>query len=788
MEVDELNDDYLLPWFELDDDAFPWREDVAAAVHARRAAMGGQLFIDILLPAAADSRVIALADNSDDSTDEGTSAGPLFPPSDAQMFRKLLVALQRSSLTSVKRDSIALYFLWAWYPNAAADPNGFTTGPDGEPYANALDDAKLRKFAQARLIAPQYAALARAYYLLDSGVLEPAVAILSDARILPEWSSKILHTLSLPGLDISAPLVLKYVRCAKPTISDMVDVQTYLAALVKSSFMDAWMYQRSFPAGPFREQCIRHILDLCLIPEHQAAPLKLLVAFPFDAAEDATVSAYAQQPQDSLPPKSLAVLRQLLLVRLIQSGRYTDALKFDRANPVPDHDEARVKERRALMRHVIGLVPRAVREDVEREYASSAGINGKSGDTEPNSPKRVPSASGSWAHVGSNPDMAASLSMSWEDLGKSTPNVATNGSARRPSYSRLEGPAAPAFGTPTKRNNTTDSPGRGRAYDIASRTPTLVASSQPSTLTPGFKTRNQGLPENLRRGVPPIYNPSPSAAFSPARPAGLYQPSPATAFSPAKFASTSNGTVTPSKRPLPESPLIPPVLRNEDIEMVESDDPDAFVVRPQRSVFMNGNGSRPPAPREQDTTMDDVTSALTTRGTLARQESQPSIPGAFPSEEKRNVSGHRSKRQRQAEAFEPIPEEPKAVTTRVTRRGRRMSIPGEMPDMRDGDSTTDEEEDAVPALPRPAPTRGKKAPTSSRKSRASSSEAEGGVVRRSSRLSGVADLPPPPVQVKKKTSGGTRKRASVNAAAEPTAGTSRMATRRSRMTLDGVEE
>lgn len=540
----------------------------------------------------------------------------------------------------------------------------------------------------------------------------------------------------------------------------MDDVKIYLAALVKGNFMDAWLYQRSFPSGPFREQCIRRVLDLCLIPEHQPAPLKMLVAFPFDAAEEAAVSSYALQPPDSLPAKSLAVLRQLLLVRLIQSGKYTDALKFDRANPVPDHDEARVKERRALMRHVIGLVPRAVREDVEREYAS-AGVNGKGAETVPSSPKRAPSATGSWAHVGPNPDLAASMSMSWEDLGKSTPTSTLSGHARRTSYSRLEGPVAPAFGTPTKRGGATDSPGRGRAYDAATRTPTLVASAQPSTLTPGFKTMNKGLPATLHRGVQPIYSPAPAA--------GIYQPAPAAAFSPAKPALFS-GTVTPSKRPPPpESPSIAPAWRGVDVEMVESDDPDAFVVRPPRASFANSGRPPPPPPREED--MPEP----------RRQASQPAIPGAFPSEQLQEPK-HRSKRQRQAETFDVAPAEPPKL--RVTRRSRRMSIPGAMPG--DGDTTDEqteeEEEDRLPALPR---TRGARKPPP-RKSRASSSEAEG-PVRRSTRLSGVAEpLPPPPVQVKKKTSSGGRKRANVEPSAG--AGSSRMATRRSRMALDGVEE
>ncbi|EJD51254.1 hypothetical protein AURDEDRAFT_149884 [Auricularia subglabra TFB-10046 SS5] len=788
MDVDEINDDYLLEWFDLSEDAFPWREELAASIHARRSLMGGELFIDTLLPAAADSRLLG---DSEDSMDEGSSAGPLYPPTDPAMFRRLLHALQRSPHSGTKRDSIALYFLCAWYPAAAADPNGFSTGADGEPYANALDDAKLRKFTQALLIQPHYASIVRAYYLLDHGQLEPAVALLSDARILPEWSSKILNTLSLPGLDVTAPLVLKYIRCSKPTLSAWDDMTIYLSALVKTSLMEAWLYQRSFPNGPLRQQFIRRILDLSLIPEHKSEPLKLLVAFPFDEAEETTIRSYAQEPPDALPPKSLAVLRQLLLVRLIQSGKYTEALKFDRAMPVPDRDEARIKERQALMQHVLSLIPPAQREEVEREYAQQvqaqahAQTNGIT--SQPASPAvppvRAPSISGSWAHIGREQDL--SMSMSWEDLGRAVPSpVPGFSNARRTSLSRLEGPAVPSIGTPTKRG--TDSPARARAYGNA------AGSSQPSSASP-FRT-------SMAKPFPrPTYQPAPNPR--------------------------SSGTVTPSKRSLPDSPLIPvpTVLGMQglgDIEMVESDDPDAFVVRPSRPGV-----TLPPARRAKDRAKKAAEPVPVQREPeLPPPVSRPTLPGAFPGEEHAHEQDepepaeerrqHRSKRQRQGESFElepvvqqqqPAKSQTKASTrvrkshtaaappppppaTRKT-RARRPSMPGEMPDLADSDGTEEsEQEDTLPALPRAKTRRSVAAPAAGggRRSRASSSEPEAaGPVRRSTRLSTASSFAEEPAKAKKSTSG--RRRTSVEPAAAA-AGTSRMATRRSRMTLDGVEE
>ncbi|KAJ6588924.1 nuclear pore complex assembly-domain-containing protein [Mycena capillaripes] len=212
----------VLSYFDLSPDAFPWRDPRPQQIERRRAALSDLLLFDILL----------------------TSGGirepdTLYPPVDTDSFHRLLEAIHTSTYDALKRDCL-VYFLLKWY-----------------------QDGREEKFRLEKCIPPQFASLSDAYWHLDSGTnVSRAVSILSDARLNTDYASKILQAISLS--PNSMPLVLKYVRTAKPLLTEPDDIDLYTVALAESSLFDAWQFQRTFSEqNETRPRLLKKILDWC---------------------------------------------------------------------------------------------------------------------------------------------------------------------------------------------------------------------------------------------------------------------------------------------------------------------------------------------------------------------------------------------------------------------------------------------------------------------------------------------------------------------------------------------
>lgn len=92
---------------------------------------------------------------------------------------------------------------------------------------------------------------------------QKAVSILSDVRLNRDYPSKVLQAISLS--DNANPLILKFVRTAKPPLLEPIDIDTYTVALAESSLLEAWQYQRTFPEGnEMRSRLVHKILEWCL--------------------------------------------------------------------------------------------------------------------------------------------------------------------------------------------------------------------------------------------------------------------------------------------------------------------------------------------------------------------------------------------------------------------------------------------------------------------------------------------------------------------------------------------
>jgi hypothetical protein len=79
----------------------------------------------------------------------------VYPPEDAAGLKKLLDAIEGSNYDTLKKDCL-VYFLLKWY-----------------------QDGRERGFQQQRCIPPQFAALADAYWHLDTGINVPVCNRLS---------------------------------------------------------------------------------------------------------------------------------------------------------------------------------------------------------------------------------------------------------------------------------------------------------------------------------------------------------------------------------------------------------------------------------------------------------------------------------------------------------------------------------------------------------------------------------------------------------------------------------
>ncbi|KAJ4473085.1 nuclear pore complex assembly-domain-containing protein [Lentinula aciculospora] len=294
MDVDPTD---LLNYFDVSDDLFPWHKVRVQEIEQRRAILDDTLLFDIML---------TLGGIRDPDT--------LYPPTDVLGLQRLLNAIVNSTYDALKKDCL-VYFLLKWHR-----------------------DGRERRFQRDRLIPPQLAQLAEAYWCLDAAVNVPiAVSLLSDSRLNQDYSSKILQAISTAAGVDPHPLIVKYIRTAKPLLSEPDDLDLYLVALAHHSLLEAWQFQRSFSElNPTRKRLFKKMLEWCVSPNLKAAALTHLLTMPLTPFEESILYSYASFPSTTAessnprPSLGLTALQNLACARLIQTGQYADAIKLHR--------------------------------------------------------------------------------------------------------------------------------------------------------------------------------------------------------------------------------------------------------------------------------------------------------------------------------------------------------------------------------------------------------------------------------------------------------------------------
>ncbi|KAI0828689.1 nuclear pore complex assembly-domain-containing protein [Trametes gibbosa] len=388
----------FLHYFELSPDQFPWRAPKPQEIETRRAHMSDMLVFDILL-----------------SSGGIRHPDTLFPPANPEALQRLLEAITHSNYDALKQDCL-VYFLLKWH-----------------------QDGREEEFKENHGIPPQFAALADAYWHLDSGInIGRAVSLLSDARLNRDYPSKILQALSLS--ENSSALIREYVRTAKPLLTEPDDIDAYTIALAESSLMEAWSYQRSFSeVSETKRRLVRKILDWSLTPKPRLAALTHLLAFPFTPNEQSLVHAYALEPPHNIPASSIPIIQDLVCVRLVQSGQHAAAIKLDRQfssiSRGGDKGQKVAQDRRHMMDELMAAMPAAERYLLELELENFS--QGRGMDLSES------------ISVSQSKGKTLDLSMSWEHLtpSTSTHNIGANGAAEPPSSLPISQRSnAPRFG------------------------------------------------------------------------------------------------------------------------------------------------------------------------------------------------------------------------------------------------------------------------------------------------------------------------------------------------------
>lgn len=265
-------------------------------------------------------------------------------------------------------------------------------------------------------------------------------------RVRPDFVPKIMHALSVSA---SPSTVLRFVRLAKPPLTDQASIETYVGALCDNNIVDALLYVRHFPESndetAQRARLTGMILNSCLIrecgdlrfcivilPAHSGTMLNLarprpdalntLLSFPLTAYEQILLNTYALRPPPSLPESSLAILQDLIIVRFIHQGKYSDAIALDKLFVSAAASTGRTgsgggavvnasESRRETFQEILAVLP-----DIQRRLLDVS-LNEHQA--------RAPTASQP-SPTNNDAPPPADLTVSWEELGRSTYTLASS--------------------------------------------------------------------------------------------------------------------------------------------------------------------------------------------------------------------------------------------------------------------------------------------------------------------------------------------------------------------------
>ena len=135
---------HFISYFDVSNN-FAWRKTRSTEIEQRRALLGDTLIFDLLLSRGGIQKPDAL-----------------YPPADVSALQQLLDAIEESQYDTLKKECL-VYYLLKWH-----------------------QDGREGRFQQDRCIPPHFAALADAYWLLDTGA---DVSVRRGTILAPRFNS-----------------------------------------------------------------------------------------------------------------------------------------------------------------------------------------------------------------------------------------------------------------------------------------------------------------------------------------------------------------------------------------------------------------------------------------------------------------------------------------------------------------------------------------------------------------------------------------------------------------------
>ena len=488
---------------------------------------------------------------------------------------------------------------------------------------------------------------------------------------------------------------------------------------------------------------------------------------------------FVKKPPPELKFSAVAVLQDLICVRLIHGGRYNEAVKLDRqfVSITSPKNLKVTHDRTKMVQDVYAALPSVERALLDLELDPSS----------PSKPQLVPK-NVSLENRKAIPQEESPLSQSWEDI--RAPDALVNKSTPLREVFSTTPLTIPRFGGPSLQNSiaapilpvNTHNVASGSALTPRKNLPldsSVLGSSQTRTSLSGVGTRM------LFNGSAAIASPASGIKLSKASTASSHGPGHGFVSATRQQNAFYQPPVTKTngvKRPFEEttqSPERPNVSANvADVFMPIETETD----RPQRPSPVNQNGEQKDKAQEAEDEDENVLQfSVFSKGRDAhsspeaqsrRKRIPKSPPGSYVSEDdamdedddeqRKPTKSNRSRLTRSSKS-QPISKPPAKKARQVKDQGLKMSIPGSLMD----EDEQEEEEDYVAPLRAPSPP--KRAVRKARSSVSVSVEDEGiQTRRRSSRLTTTATThgsahsgspePPAAVRTKRGARGGAKKK------------------------------
>ncbi|WFD40585.1 uncharacterized protein MJAP1_003573 [Malassezia japonica] len=244
---------------------------------------------------------------------EANVEASLFPPSSPSDTYVLLVAILTAAVAEDEKSAL-LYYLFKEHAGEA----------DGDVFAEHV------------ALSPSKRAEIDGYWGVDHALFASAIPYLKDARFLPIVAE------TLGGQHKHAALLLELydvqgslpATCGTPSEATLHQLALLLEALAQVRGLGtAWVACRQWLAAQPNAQALHNalygvLLRYCFAPPRPDA-IRALLALPLDADEEGRVQNYALTP-GSAAPSHAAVAVDTLLLKLINEGRYVDAIHLDR--------------------------------------------------------------------------------------------------------------------------------------------------------------------------------------------------------------------------------------------------------------------------------------------------------------------------------------------------------------------------------------------------------------------------------------------------------------------------